>query len=189
MPPKVKITKEEIVNAALELMRRDGDAAINARNIASALGCSTQPVFSNFATMEALQEAVLTAAYDLYLGFLQREAETGKYPPYKAFGIAYIRFAGEERELFKRLFMCDRRGCDLSPKADFQASVEYIMENNDVTRETAELMHLEMWACVHGIATMHATSFLELDEELISRMQTDVYQGLRARHLTKEENA
>ena len=187
MPPKVRITKEEIVKTALELMRRDGDAAINARNIASALGCSTQPVFSNFATMEALQEAVLAAAYDLYLGFLQREAEKGTYPVYKAYGMAYIRFAKEERELFKRLFMCDRRGADLSPTADFAASVEYIVKNNDVTQETAERMHLEMWTFVHGVATMQATSFLELDEELISRMQTDVYQGLRARHTAKEE--
>ena len=187
MPPKVKITKEEIVKAALELLRRDGDAAVNARNIAASLGCSTQPIFSNFATMESLQQAALEAAYDFYLHFLQNEAEKGTYPVYTAYGMAYIRFAKEERELFKRLFMCDRRGADLSPTADFVASVEYIVKNNDVTQETAERMHLEMWAFVHGVATMQATSFLELVEALISRMQTDVYMGLRARHTAKEE--
>ena len=47
-------------------------------------------------------------------------------------------------------------------------------------------MHLEMWTCVHGIGSMLATSFLELDFELISRMLSDVYQGIRRRHL--EEN-
>lgn len=187
MPPKVKITKEDILQTALNLLRADGEASVNARSIASVLGCSTQPVFSNFATMEELQAAVLTAAYELYFGFLQSEAKRGKYPAYKSFGMAYIRFAKEEKELFKQLFMCDRKGRELVPTTDFEASVEIIMNANGVTRETAELMHLEMWACVHGIATMQATSFLELDEEFISRMLTDVYQGMRARHLLEEE--
>ena len=189
MPPKVKITKEDILQAALDLLRREGETAINARNIAAALGCSTQPVFSNFATMEGLQTAVVSAAYALYLGFLRREVENGKYPVYKSLGMAYIHFAKEEKELFKRLFMCDRAGGELVPTDDFKASVEIIMNANGVSREAAELMHLEMWACVHGIATMQATSFLELDEELVSRMLSDVYQGLRANYTAEEEKA
>ena len=32
---------------------------------------------------------------------------TGKYLPYKANGMVYIRFAREEKELFKLLFMYD----------------------------------------------------------------------------------
>ena len=52
MPPKVKITKKEIIGAGVELIRKEGAGAINARNIASALGCSTQPIFSNFSTMD-----------------------------------------------------------------------------------------------------------------------------------------
>lgn len=188
MPPKVKITKEQIVQTALFLLRQNGEGALNARSIAEALGCSTQPIFSNFATMEALQDAVVRAAYELYLGFLDREAKSGKYPKYKSFGMAYIRFAKEEKELFKLLFMCDRGGKELAPTVDFEASVEMIMQANGVTRERARLMHLEMWSCVHGIGTMLATSFLALDGELVSNMLTDIYQGIRARHLSGEEN-
>ena len=99
MPPKVKITKEEIVGTALELIRSEGEGAVNARSIANALGCSTQPIFSNFATMEELQAAVIEAAYTHYLGFLEREVESRKYPPYKAFGMAYIGFAEAEKAL------------------------------------------------------------------------------------------
>ena len=186
MPPKVKITKEDILQAALDLLRREGETAINARNIAAALGCSTQPVFSNFATMEGLQAAVVSAAYALYLGFLQREVENGKYPAYKSLGMAYIRFAKEEKELFKLLFMRDRTGAEISVSPDFEESVHMIMEANGVTRETASRMHLEVWTCVHGIGTMLATSFLSLTWELISDMLTDVYQGIRARHASEE---
>ena len=186
MPPKVKITREDIINTAVELVRANGEQAINARAIAAALNCSTQPVFSNFATMDQLQEAVIAAAYDRYLGFLKNEVESGKYPQYKAFGMAYIRFAKEERELFKLLFMRDRTGEDLSPSSDFEESVQMIMKANGVTAETARLMHLEMWSCVHGIGVLIATSFLPLEWEMISDMLTDVYQGIRTRHLSEE---
>ena len=45
MPPKVRITKEEIINKAVDIVRRDGAQAINARNVAAELECSTQPIF------------------------------------------------------------------------------------------------------------------------------------------------
>jgi len=185
MPPKVKITKDDIVNTAVSLVRTDGEQAINARAIATALNCSTQPIFSNFATMDALREAVIQTAYDRYLGFIQSEVDSGKYPRYKAFGMAYIRFAKEEKELFKLLFMRDRSGTETSLSPDFEESVHMIMEANGVTKEKATLMHLELWACVHGIGTMLVTSFFPLSRELISEMLTDMYQGLRARHLSE----
>jgi AcrR family transcriptional regulator len=186
MPPKVKIQKSDIIQTALALVREQGADAINARAIAAALGCSTQPVFSNFATMQQLQEATLASAYEIYLDFLKAEAETGKYPRYKSFGMAYILFAQEEKALFRLLFMRDRRGEVRSLTPDFLASVQILMDANGISRESAERMHLEMWACVHGIATMLATSFLSLDQGLISDMLTDVYQGLRSKY-TREE--
>ena len=130
MPPKVRITKEEIIKTALDLVRQSGAEAINARAIANALLCSTQPIFSNFATMEALQSAVLRKAYDYYLSFLKREVEGGAYPQYKAMGMAYVRFAKEERELFRLLFMRDRTGEDRSSSPDFEQSVQMIMQAN-----------------------------------------------------------
>jgi len=186
MPPKVKVTKEDIINAAVDIVRDRGAQAINARTVASALNCSTQPIFSNFATMDKLQEAVIIAAYDSYLGFVKMEVTSGRYPRYKAFGIAYIRFAKEEKELFKLLFMRDRTGEDISPSLDFKESVQMIMKANGVTIEEATLMHLEVWSCVHGIGVMIATSFLSFEWEMISDMLTDVYQGIRARHLSED---
>ena len=183
MPPKVKITKENIVNAALDIVRKDGAAALNARSLAAAIGCSTQPLFSNFSSMEELDAEVIKTAYELYIGFINAEIERGEYPIYKAYGRAYIRFASEERELFKLLFMRDRRGEDISPTPDFDASVKMIMEANGFERERAELFHLEMWSVAHGIATMLATSFLSLAEWVISRMLSDAYSGIRRVHL------
>lgn len=186
MPPRVKITKKDIIRTAVELVKANGAQRINARAIAASLNCSTQPVFSNFRTMEELEKATLTAAYEIYFDFIKKEVESGKYPQYKSFGIAYIRFAKEEKELFKLLFMRDRTGEDLSEPPDFEESVQMIMKANGVSLEKARLMHLEMWTCVHGIGTMLATSFLPLEWDMISDVMTDVYQGIRARHISEE---
>ena len=188
MPPKIKVTREEIVQTGVDLLKEKGQSAINARSIAKELGCSTQPIFSNFSTMESLQSALLEGAYALYLGFLEREVETGKYPPYKAFGMAYIRFAQQEKELFKLLFMRDRTGEKFVATVDYEQSVALIMQANTITKEKAERMHFEMWAFVHGIATMLATSFIQLEWETISAMLTDVYQGLCVRYAGEKDD-
>jgi AcrR family transcriptional regulator len=183
MAPKVKITKEEILSAAVELVRTGGEQSLNARNIASALHCSTQPIFSNFATMEELRYAVLVQADALYRDYIQREIKSGKYPAYKASGMAYIRFAKEEKELFKLLYMRNRDGEAFSVGAEVDSEMEALVQTQTGLSETeAKLFHLEVWAYVHGIATMFATGFLDLDWDLVSRMLTDAYQGMRKQY-------
>ena len=180
MPPKVKVTKEDIIHAAVDIVRNSGAQSINARTIASALGCSTQPVFSNFASMDELRLAVVEKADALYQEYMRREIERGEYPTYKASGIAYIRFAKEEKELFKLLYMRDRSE-EVIPETTEQIEemASIVNQNTGLVGDEAKLFHLEMWAYVHGIATMLATGFFDLDWELISKILTDSYQGLR----------
>lgn len=183
MPPKVKITKEEIINTAVDIVRKNGAQAINARMIAAILNCSTQPVFSNFATMDELRLAVVEKADVLCQEYMQREVESGEFPAYKANGMAYIRFAKEEKELFKLLYMRDRSGEAIPEETDVSNKMEAIVRNNTgLDGADTKLFHLEMWAYVHGIATMFATGYLDLDRELVSKMLTDSYQGLRKQY-------
>lgn len=183
MPPKVKITKEDILDTAVTIAREQGAQAINARTIAAMLACSTQPVFSNFATMELLRLAVMERADALCRAYMKREVESGAYPAYKASGMAYIRFAKEEKELFKLLYMCDRTGEDIPESTELGSRMETLVHNNTgLDALQVKLFHLEMWAFVHGIATMFATGYLDLDWDLVSQMLTDAYQGLRKRY-------
>lgn len=189
MPPKIRITKQEIVDTALNLVRKDGEEAINARSIAGALGCSTQPVFSNFVTMEVLRKAVKEAANVLYQSYLRTDMASGRFPPYKASGMAYIRFAREERELFKLLFMCDRSGEEVEEDPEsLRPILEIIQKNLGLQEKEAFLFHMEMWIYVHGIATMIATSYLNWDEDMVSKMLTDAYTGMKYRYTEGVEN-
>lgn len=110
MPRQFLFTKEQIAAAALQLVREQGAKALTARALGQRLGCSSKPIFSLFENMAQVQQAVLTAANGVYQQALKQSMAAGKYPPYKASGMAYIQFAREEKELFKLLFMRDRSG-------------------------------------------------------------------------------
>lgn len=183
MPPKIKISKDDILRTALELLRQSGLQALNARTISSALNCSTQPIFSNFANMDELKLAVVEQADALCQAYMQQEVESGRFPAYKAHGMAYIRFAKEERELFKLLYMRDRSGEVIEAETDLNSHMETLVHQyTGLDPDQTKLFHLEMWAYVHGIAAMFATGFLDLEWELVSKMLTDAYQGLRKQY-------
>lgn len=183
VPPKFMFTKKEIVAAALNIVRSAGMSGLTARALAAELGCSVKPIFGLFRSMEEVQQEVLAAANELYQGAIQAGMISGKYPPYKASGMAYIGFAREERELFKLLFMRDRSGERIEEdRESIRLLLELLQRNLGVSEDDAYLFHLEMWVYVHGIATMIATSYLDWDDEFVSRVLTDAYVGLKYRY-------
>lgn len=188
MPPKYKFTKQEIIQAALDITRTEGIHSVTARAVGAKLNSSSKVIFGLFQNMEKLQEEVIKAAHDLYQNYLKEDMLKGKYPPYKASGMAYIRFAKEEKELFKLLFMRDRSEEKIEQNLDeIKPLLQIIQKNIGLSEQDAYMFHIEMWLYVHGIATMIATSYLEWDGETISNVLTDGYMGLKERYSRKDE--
>lgn len=185
MPPKFKFTREEIIQAALDLTRESGIAAVTARGLGAKLGSSVKPIFSLFENMEEVQNEVLKAAGKLSQARIRETMESGQYPPYKASGIAYICFAREEKELFKLLYMRDRSRETFDEGDSIKPLIEEIQKQTGLSEEDAYRFHLEMWVYVHGIATMIATSYLEWDLDTVSEVLTDAYVGLKYRFSQK----
>ena len=182
MAPKTKVTREQITAAGLELVRWGGRSALNARAVAARLGCSTQPVFSNYADMRELEADVLAAANSLWQARQDAAVRAGDTPPYKAVGMAYIAFARQEPALFRWLFMRDRTGeAPADDRAENAGMIALIREKTGLSEDEAWLFHLEMWLFVHGAAATAATGYADWDEALVSDMLTDVFQGLLAR--------
>ena len=181
MPPKCRFTREQIIQAALELTAEKGIGALTARSLAQRLGSSAKPIFGLFTNMEEVQQEVLKAADQRYGQSIAQAMEAGKYPPYKASGMAYIAFAQQEKPLFRLLFMRDRTNEEKAAGEELEALLSLIRQNMGLSREEAYRFHMEMWIYVHGIATMIATAYLEWDLDFISAALTDAYQGLRLR--------
>lgn len=182
MPPVNRFTREEMVRAAVELVRRHGAEALTARALANELGCSAKPIFGLFENMEEVRAAVLTEAKRHYEATLAADMAKGEFPPYKASGMAYVRFATEERELFRLLFMCDRSGQTISENREEIASILALLQNQlQIDEDTAYRLHLELWVFVHGLATMLATGYVPWNTEQVSQLLTDAYQALVCR--------
>ena len=75
MPPKPKVTRDDIVSAAFELVRTLGHEQLNTRKLASALGCSTQPLLYWFASMEEIRRETYVAADGFHTGFIMEGIE------------------------------------------------------------------------------------------------------------------
>ena len=187
MPPKVKVTKNEIIQAALDIVREQGDGALNARSVADRLGCSTQPVFSNYPSMNDLRTDVMDAARKMYIKYVEEEIKKEKYPIYKSSGMAYINFAKTEKELFRLLYMYDRTNDQQSDELH-PFITGFLSDKFGISHEEARMFHLKMWVSVHGLAVLQATSFLELPEDTVSEVMTDIFLGLVHRNEIKKEN-
>jgi len=176
MPPKAKVSKEDVVAAALNIVRRDGASRLNARAVAKELKCSTQPIFSFYSTMEKLKVDVIKTA-NSYCGELMHNYVARRdISPYVAKGLAYIQVAREEKELFKLLFMTDNI-YGQPWESEHDQTVEMIMETTGLTKDTAMKLHLQLWLFAHGVATKYATSHLEINDELVLELVSNTFMG------------
>lgn len=183
MPPKFKFTRQEIISNAVDITREKGIDALTARELASKLGSSPKPIFGLFENMQEVRKEVINSANNLYQSYIQNGMADSKYPPYKASGIAYIRFAKEEKELFKLLFMRDRTDENIEEnREEIRPILDIIMKNIGLSEDEAYYFHIELWIYVHGIATMIATNYLQWDISFIENALTDTYEGLKHRY-------
>lgn len=183
MPPKVKFDRQAVLDAAFAIVRREGVEALNARRIAAALGCSTQPLFRAFSSMEEIRAEMGHMALGCFEGYLRRSPALDPLP-YKASGLAYLLFAKEEPRLFRLLFMCDRLSDGSAAGKDEAAEayvLEALMDKTGFTRRQAEDFHLQMFIFTHGLASMIATNYVAYDQPSLSRLLTQQYEALMAR--------
>ena len=187
MPPKEKLTKEEIELAAFELLREKGIGQINARCLARRLSCSTMPLFRHFEGMEEIRLAAVRRAEECYQSYIRQGLS--EPVPFKGAGKAYIRFAKEEPRLFELFFMTPPGTVPgISPVDPMKGVVVHTVQNQTgFSVDRAEQILQEMWLFVHGIATAVVTKTLDASEECISQMMTDVFQGLKSRAEQKGE--
>ena len=104
MPPKIRYHKDCIIRAAFELVRSEGEQALNFRSVAKKLGCSTQPVIYQFDTMEKLKNEVYNMADNYHTEYITKIDGEMK-DILLSIGLRYIRFAVDEEMLFRFLFL------------------------------------------------------------------------------------
>lgn len=159
MAPKNKFTREEMVAAAVQVVRKNGAASLTAKSLAGELGTSTQPVFTCFGTMDTAKAEVYAAAgrlFDDYLAEGMKEEVS-----FFGFGMQYIRFVQEEPELYRLLFLM--RPDDLGSGAfaimrHMQEIVRpSLVETYHISEQEADRYFRDLWLVVHSLSTLIVT--------------------------------
>ena len=182
MPPKAKFKKEEIIDAALEIVREKGMEALTARALGTQLGSSSCPVFTVFQNMEEVQDEVIKAAKRLYKEYVERGL--AEEPAFKGVGSQYILFAKEEPKLFQLLFMAEQENipdlANILPLIDesYDKILFSIDKGYGIKGRSAEGLYRHLWIYTHGIATLCATKMCRFTEAEIDQMMTEVFKGL-----------
>lgn len=182
MPPKAKFTRDDIIMAAMQIVREQGLGAVTSRELGKKLGSSTCPVFTVFKNMEEVNEEVRNSAKALYKEYVKEGLSQDL--AFKGVGSAYIRFAINEPKLFQLLFM-DEKGepsnIELTLNSideNYEDILKSVQEPYELQREDAKKLYQHLWIYTHGIATLCATKVCIFSDAEIQTMITEIFLGI-----------
>ena len=175
MPSSPKIKKEDMLQAALEIVTRDGYAALNIKAVAKKLGCSTAPISWQFGGMDGLRQELIPFAEQYvektYYGFSENEFVT-----FEQRGKGTIDLALEKPYLFRFLYTGERsqllsNGFELKQAPSDGTNVyEKIADLLGITVEQAMDFAMTMMVYTQGIGTLIASGIVQDTKENMYRM-------------------
>lgn len=166
MPAVRKVSKEQIIDAAVEVLRDDGFSAINARSVAKKLGCSTQPIYFSFQSMDELKAALSERAIRMHTRRVRDSlrAHEGNDSRYSSYGMGFVRFAAEEKQLFRWLYLEDHQLGPYQNDVLLPEIIAVIVEEFGYSEEVARRFHQDMTYFTYGLAILANTDHLHLTE-------------------------
>ena len=182
MPPKPKFTKEEIVQAALELVSEKGMEALTARDLGARLGSSARPVFTVFQSREEVQRQVRDAAMERLRGVIATAPED--LPPFKRVGVGMLGFAVREPKLYQLLFMTENDTVgsfdDLFERLGIMAvdAVRLLQEEYGLSEPLARTVFEQTWIYTFGVGALCATRVCSFSQQQLGQMLTTQFQGM-----------
>ena len=176
MPAIRKVSRDDIVNAALQVLREHGFSAVNARSVAQTLGCSTQPIYRVFGNMDELKTEMASRAVQEHTRRISEAVRSnhGSRSRYCDYGFGFVRFAEQEKQLFRWLYLEDGQGIHRLDDVHAPEIIATIMDEYGYTKEIAEKLHRDMTYYSYGIAVLANTGTLSLsDEELLDAFRRE----------------
>lgn len=187
MPPKAKITKEMIVEAAFNIVQKEGADKVTARSISEQLNCSTQPVLYYFSTVEDIKKLVYKKVDEYHTDYIM-DTDIDYGNPMLTIGMNYIRFAIKETNLFRFLFQSNEFSgvgmLDLLETEELLPILTVLQNELDMSMEDAKNVFSTLFIFVHGYASLYANNTMIYDELNVMKALEKIFYG--AIYATKE---
>lgn len=166
MPAAKRVSRDQIIDAAVDVLRDGGFSAVNARSVAKKIGCSTQPIYFSFKSMDELKAALTERAIQMHTQRVRDSLRRheGNDSRYSSYGMGFVKFAAEEKQLFRWLYL---EGQQLGPyQSDIlmQEIIGVIVDEFGYTEDVARRFHQDMIYFTYGLAILANTDQLHLTE-------------------------
>lgn len=170
MPPKAKITKDNIIEAALAIAEKKGLSSITARSVAKELGCSVAPIYVNFETMDELTGTLMKKIALLSEELLAKQKGDDYF---ERIGKASLAFARQYPVIFREMALLPK---NRQAQDEMQTGVLAGMAQEESMKgwslEERKRLLLKMSIFQLGLALMVANN--SLPTELTDRDQEDL---------------
>lgn len=180
MARKEQISKQMILDGAFELLKEEGIEMLTARKLAAHIGCSTQPIFRVYKNMDELLTEVFDKAkayYEEYAAAYEGESDI----PFVDLGMCYIRFARENLNLFKLLFLTshdsDNTMYDLINGRENGFVIRELRKIKNLDMNKAGDIFMKVFVFMHGMACMAMCGELDLTQEEVLPTLSDAIRG------------
>ncbi|MBR1693455.1 MAG: TetR/AcrR family transcriptional regulator [Lachnospiraceae bacterium] len=177
MARKISVMTEQIIQAAFELTRQEGFEGLTARKLAGYLGCSTQPIFRVFRSMEELYDEIYERMIKDFSDFCNSFEKTEELP-FINLGLAYIAYANEQPQFFRILFLqkkrCGKGLYELLNGSEGNLVKEINKAAADGVKNPGDVF-MKMWIFIHGAACMVITKDYDLDDAQTRQLLCDSY--------------
>ena len=183
MPPAARVNREMILNAVLDITRKDGFDAVNARSIAVGLNSSTRPIFTCYKNMDELKREFLDFAFKFYSQYVRDYSSSVAAEPCLLLPLSYIEFAAEETNVFKLLFINDmdlnmKEANDFYSEAGNEEKAKSFSKMIGVEFGHAKNIFLDLFLYAHGMAVLTADGKLSLDRNTAEKMLQNLLSAL-----------
>lgn len=161
-----KITRDSIIDAAVDVLRDGGFSSINARSVAKKLGCSTQPIYLSFKNMDELKAALTERAIAMHTQRVREslKAHEGNDSRYSSYGMGFVQFAAQEKQLFRWLYIDGEQIGTYRTDIMLPEIVKVIVEEFGYSEEVALKLHMDMIYFSYGLAILANTGHLGLSD-------------------------
>lgn len=164
-----KITKNMIVDAALEIFRAEGFEAVTSRRIALRLGCSTQPIYFEYKNMDELKDDIIKKVVEQLDALFGSVAGDSDEFVYRSYGLAFLKFVQTDPFVFRQIYTVDgkigRQVDDLwMPKG-----LDILENKYGYKKETAIAINNMASCSLMGMAVFISSGYRKTSEEEILR--------------------
>ena len=192
--------RRALLDAALEVLAREGAAALTLREVARRAGVTHAAPYRHFTDKQALLAAVAEEGFRMLAGQMREAWVARQGDPVRgleAIGLAYVRFATSQRAHFQVMFGKDidwtREQCGLEETADscfgvLISAVQACQGVGAIRPGDPLIPALCAWSMVHGLSELIANGqFSAMDlavpsvEELLSIYNRMLIEGARAK--------